>query len=316
MTTIFNSTDMPDDLRTQLAAEFDVVDVPPGTTTGLADYGTPAAWLLDGDTVVDAKTLAQLPSLRLVSNYGVGYENIDVDDATAAGVVVTNTPGVLDNAVAELTLALILGIARDVVWADRWIRAGHWGPEWAPLTNDVHGTTLGIVGMGRIGRRVAELVAPLGIRVLYHNRNRNAEIDASGLAQYVEWEQLLGESDFVTLHTPLTERTRGFFTAEDFALMKRTAYLINTARGAVVDQSALLDALTSKRIAGAALDVFVDEPLSKDSPLLELDNVVLTPHVGSATVQTRRAMIELAVANVVAGARGERPQTPVNDLAG
>lgn len=316
MTTIFNSTDVPADLLQALKSDFDVVDVPPGTESGLAAYGAPTAWILDGDTKIDAGVLSQLPSLRLVSNYGVGYDNIIVDDATAAGVIITNTPGVLDNAVAEVTLGLILGIARGIVWSDRWIRNGNWGPDWAPLTGDAHGATLGIVGMGRIGRRVAELVAPLGMRVLYHNRKPNPEIDNSGLAHYAEWETMLAESDFVSLHTPLTERTRGFFTAEDFALMKPSAYLINTARGAVVDEAALLDALTNNRIAGAALDVFVDEPLRKDSPLLQLDNVVLTPHIGSATVHTRRAMIELAVANLRAGARGEAPQTPVNSIVG
>ena len=312
METVFISSSLPDDLRARLAETYRLVDVPEGETSNLAQYGEPAGWFMDGGTPVDASVIAQLPSLRMVSNHGVGYDSVDVPAATSANIVVTNTPGVLDNAVAELTLGLILALGRGIVTYDRYVRDGSWERAWPPLTHDVHGTTLGVVGMGRIGRRLAEIVAPLGITVLYHNRSRNPEIDASGVAEWAEWEDMLQRSDFVTLHTPLTQRTRGFFVREDFALMKPSAYLINMARGAVVNTDDLVAALREGTIAGAALDVFEEEPLPVSSPLVEFDNVILQPHNGSATEETRRAMVELAIRNLEDGLAGRRPETPLN----
>lgn len=312
METVFISSSIPDDLRERLQRTYRVVDVPEGTTSGFEAYGEPAGWFMDGGTPIDAQTFAQLPMLRAVSNHGVGYDSVDLDAATAAGVPVTNTPGVLDNAVAELTLGLILALGRGIVKYDGYVRDGSWEREWPPYTNDVHGKTLGVVGMGRIGRRLAELVAPLGIEVLYHNRSKNPAIDESGVAAYAEWEDMLQRSDFVSLHTPLTERTRGFFMKEDFDLMKPSAYLINMARGAVVNTADLIDALESGRIAGAALDVFEEEPLPSSSRLLSLDNVIVQPHNGSATVETRRAMVELGIDNLEDMLEGRRPRTPLN----
>lgn len=312
MDTVFISSSLPDDLRERLAASYHLVDVPEGTTSGFAEYGEPVGWFMDGGTPVDAAVIAQLPTLRVVSNHGVGYDSVDLPAATSAQILVSNTPGVLDNAVAELTLGLILALGRGILTYDRYVRDGSWEREWPPLTHDVHGTTLGVVGMGRIGRRLAEIVAPLGITVLYHNRSRNPEIDASGVAEWAEWDDFLQRSDFVTLHTPLTQRTRGFFVREDFALMKPSAYLINMARGAVVNTDDLIAALTEGTIAGAALDVFEEEPLPQSHELLTLDNVIVQPHNGSATEETRRAMVELAIRNLEQGLRGERPETPLN----
>lgn len=312
METVFISSGIPQDLRERLEMSYKVVDVPEGTTSGFDAYGDPVGWFMDGGTPVDAAVIAQLPNLRMVSNHGVGYDSVDVPAATSAGIVVANTPGVLDNAVAELTLGLILGLGRGILKYDRYVRDGSWEQEWPPYTNDVHGKTLGVVGMGRIGRRLAEIVAPLGIKVLYHNRSKNPAIDDSGVAEWAEWEDMLQRSDFVSLHTPLTERTRGFFMAEDFALMKPSAYLINMARGAVVNTDDLLTALRERTIAGAALDVFDVEPLPQAHPLLEFENVIVQPHNGSATVETRRAMVALGIENLEAGLRGEQPRTALN----
>jgi lactate dehydrogenase-like 2-hydroxyacid dehydrogenase len=294
-----------------LRSRYHVVEVPAGTGVALAGYGSPVAWLIGGATPVNPATLAQLPELRLISNFGVGIDHIDVGAATAARVVVTNTPGVLDGAVAEFTVGLILCIGRGIASADRHVRSGGWSSA-VPLAHDLNGAVLGIVGLGRIGRRLAQLAQPFGLRVLYHNRRRDARAEDEGLAEYVSRENLLRQADFVSLHTPLTEQTRGFFGPADLAAMKKTAFLINTARGAIVDEAALVRALSEHLIAGAALDVFADEPLPAGHPLLGMDNVVLTPHIGSGTVQARRAMIELAVRNLIAGADGARPETPVN----
>ncbi len=312
METVFISSDIPNDLRERLERKYRVVDVPEGTTSGFDAYGEPAGWFMDGGPPVNAEVLAQLPTLRAVSNHGVGYDSVDVEACTAAKLPVTNTPGVLDNAVAELTLGLILALGRGILKYDSYVRDGSWEREWPPLTHDVHGKTLGVVGMGRIGRRLAEIVAPLGIEVLYHNRSKNPEIDESGVATYAEWEDMLSRSDFISLHTPLTERTRGFFMKEDFDLMKPSAYLINMARGAVVNTNDLIHALKNGTIAGAALDVFEQEPLPSTDPLLSLDNVIVQPHNGSATEETRRAMVQLGIDNLEDMLEGKRPRTPLN----
>lgn len=313
METIFISSPLPDDVRQRLESEYNVEDVPPGACADLSRYGDPAGWLMDARTTIDANVIAQLPSLRVVSNHGVGYDSVDVMAASAAGVVVANTPGVLNDAVAELAFGLMIALGRGILNFDRYVRDGSWEREQhPPLMEGVHGKTLGVVGMGRIGKRLSELVQPFGMPVIYHNRSRNAVVDEAGLARWVDWEELLQRSDFVALHTPLTERTRGLFTKSDFALMKSTAYLLNMARGGVVNTDDLLDALRSRRIAGAALDVFDLEPLPASHPLLALNNVIVQPHNGSATIETRRAMVDLAIRNLTAGIQGVRPETAVN----
>jgi lactate dehydrogenase-like 2-hydroxyacid dehydrogenase len=243
---------------------------------------------------VDADLIGAAPRLRAISNYAVGVDNVDLAAATARGIPVGHTPDVLTETTADLALALMLGIARRVVEGDRMVRAGEWH-AWAPdflLGRDLHGSTVGIVGLGRIGRAVARRLEGFGCTVLATRVTPLAE--------------LLERSDFVSLHAPLTSATRGLIGEGALARMKPTAYLVNTARGGLVDQAALGRALHFGRIAGAALDVTDPEPLPPDHPLLDAPNLLVLPHVGSATVEAREAMADLAVDNLVAGLRGER----------
>ncbi len=255
-----------------------------------------------------------VPGLRVVSNVAVGYNNIDVPTATRHGVVVTNTPGVLDETTADLAFSLILSPARRIVESDRWLRDGRWKAwgffDW--LGADVHGKTLGIVGFGRIGQAVARRGRGFDMRILYTQRRRaDRAVEAALGAEYVDKDQLLGRSDFVSLHCPLTPETTHYIDAGALARMKPTAFLINTSRGPVVDERALVAALKAKRIAGAGLDVFEKEP-AVEADLIGMPNVVLTPHIGSATVDTRLAMASLAVENCIAVVTGGKPPTPVN----
>ena len=263
---------------------------------------------------VDSELLDHAPELKIIANFGVGYNNIDVPSATRRGILVTNTPGVLTDTTADLTMALILAAARRVVEGDRRTRLGRF-QFWAPfhfLGREITGKTLGIVGMGRIGRAVARRAAGFNMRGLYHNRHHlDAEEEQVLQVQYVDLKTLLQEADFITLHTPLTPQTRHLIGSRELAWMKSDAFLINTARGAVVDEHALLEALEQGRIGGAGLDVYENEPAV--TPGLErLDNVVLLPHVGSATVETRRRMAAMAVDNLLAGLEGRMPPNCVN----
>jgi glyoxylate reductase len=262
---------------------------------------------------VDARTLELLPALRLVANYGVGYDSIDVGECRRRGVAVTNTPGVLDAAVADLTLALILAIRRRLVEADRFVRDGRWGEDWATpyLTGeDLEGAVLGIVGLGRIGQAVARRARPFGLELVYAQRRPLPAVVEAGLGvRHAALDDLLAEADVVTLHVPLTDETRELIDRRRLALLRDGAALVNTARGDVVEQDALVDELTSGRIR-AALDVFSGEP-GAPTELLRLPNVVLTPHVGSATEQTREAMTRVVVDNLLAAAAGRPLVTPV-----
>jgi glyoxylate reductase len=261
--------------------------------------------IVAGDAVDDS-VLERLPSLRLVASYGVGYDNVDVDACRGRGVAVTNTPGVLDAATADLTIALLLAVRRRVVEGDALVRAGRWGTSWSDspfLGRDLSGATLGIVGLGRIGAAVAKRARAFDMRVLFHRRTRT---DDPG---YRELDDLLRESDVVSVHTPLTPETKGLISRERLALLRDGATLVNTARGAIVDEDALVAELVSGRIS-AGLDVFVHEPQVPEA-LVKLPNVVLTPHIGSATVETRAAMTRTVVDNVLALERGEPLLTPV-----
>ncbi len=251
-----------------------------------------------------------LPSLRIVANYGVGYDRIDVAELAAHGVVVTNTPGVLDDATADLALALILAARRRVVEGDRLVRSGGWSGSWSEggLAQHVAGSTLGIVGLGRIGSAVARRARGFDMRVLFAQRTR-PETD---LGEYRELDALLEESDIVSLHVPLTAETEGLVDARRLGLLRDGACLVNTARGEIVDQDALVRELVSGRLR-AGLDVFVAEP-NVPPELLDLDNVVLTPHIGSGTAQAREAMTRLVVDNLLAVERGDPPLTPVAPL--
>lgn len=264
--------------------------------------------------VIDARVMDAAPHLKVIANYGVGYNHIDVETAAKRGILVTNTPGILTNATADLTMALILAVSRRIVEGDRMVREGKFR-FWSPfhfLGCEVSGKTLGIIGLGRIGRAVARRAAGFGMNLLYHNRRRlPPEREAALRIEYVDLESLLSESDFVSLHVPLTGETRRLIGARELSFMRPGAFLINTARGTVVDEKALLDALRRGVICGAGLDVYENEP--EPTPgLCELDNVVLLPHVGSATVETRYKMATMAVENLLAGLAGRIPPNCVN----
>jgi glyoxylate reductase len=248
---------------------------------------------------VDEGVLARYPNARIVANYGVGYDSIDVDACRARGVIVTNTPGVLDAATADLALALILAVRRRLVVADRAVREGRWTGGWADsdfLGHDVGGATLGVVGLGRIGSAVARRAEAFDMRVVHHARR-------SDRAGWLALDELLESADIVTVHVPLTAETRGLVDGRRLALLRDGACLVNTARGEVVDEPALVRELVSGRI-DAGLDVFAHEP-QVPRELLGLSNVVLTPHVGSATTETREAMTRVLVENLHALARGD-----------
>lgn len=269
--------------------------------------------LVVANDTVDGRVLDLLPDLRLVANYGVGYDRIDVAACAARGVAVTNTPGVLDAATADLAVALVLACRRRVVEGDRFVRAGRWGTDWAMpylLGDEVTGSTLGIVGLGRIGEAVARRARGFDFRILYTKRHRLDEVQERELGlEYRELDALLGESDAVTLHVPRTQDTERLIDARRLALLHDGACLVNTARGEIVDEPALARELVAGRIR-AGLDVFAHEP-HVPAELLELPNVVLTPHLGSATVRTREAMTRLVVDNILAAAAGRPLFTPV-----
>lgn len=265
---------------------------------------------------IDEEVMSQAPQLKIISNYAVGYNNINVEAATERNILVTNTPDVLTEATADLTWALLLAIARRIPESDQYTRQGHfkgWEPELL-LGRSVNDKVLGIIGMGRIGEAVARRAKGFNMKILYHKRKRLPEEKERELnAEYVSLKELLKKSDFVSLHVPLTRESHHLISAEQFKLMKPESFLINTSRGPLVDESALVDALRTKEIAGAALDVFEEEPAIEPG-LIELKNVILAPHIGSATVETRVEMANLAVDNVLAVLKGDPPLTPVNDI--
>ena len=258
-------------------------------------------------------TLRAAPKLRIVANVAVGYDNVDVPACTRRGVVVTNTPGILDETTADFAWTLMLAVARRVVEADQYVRAGNW-KGWSfdqYCGTDVWGKTLGIVGFGRIGQAVARRALGFSMKVIYNSRKRAApEIEKQLNAEYRDMNALLAESDFISLHVPLNGDTRQLIDAPKFYRMKPTAFLINTSRGPVVDEAALVHALEAKKIAGAGLDVFEQEPFIH--PGLKRSNVVLAPHLGSASIETRGKMALTAAENIAAFFRGQRPPNPLN----
>lgn len=316
--TILVSGHLTDDILSLLAQECDVranrEDRPMGRADLLEAVAGADGFLSMITDAVDAELMDAAPRLRVVSNMAVGYNNIDVAAATARGIVVTNTPGILTEATAELAFALILAAARRVVDLDRRTRAGEW-TCWAPLlflSREVSGKTLGVVGLGRIGRAVARRARAFGMRVLYHSRSRLEAAEERDLGvEYAEKDELLATADFVSLHVPLSAETRHLIGRRELDLMKPTAYLINTSRGPVVDEAALVEALKARRIEGAGLDVYESEPMLTPG-LAALDNAVLLPHVGSATVETRAKMARMAAENLLSALRGERPAHVVN----
>ncbi len=255
---------------------------------------------------IDGELLDNAPRLRVVSQMAVGVDNIDVAACRARNIAVGNTPGVLTETTADLAFALLLATARRVVEAERFLRAGQW-QTWSPMLlvgPDIHHATLGIVGMGRIGYEMARRAHGFQMNLLYSSRSPHPDVEQDFGAKRVDLNTLLSESDFVSLHAPLTPETRHLIGVEQLARMKPSAMLINTARGPVVDTAALVNALRNHQIAGAGLDVFNVEPLPPDDPLCALDNVVLLPHIGSASIATRTKMAVLAAENLVAGIQG------------
>lgn len=273
-----------------------------------------AEGLLGGGLKVDQALLEQAPRLRIVCNTSVGYDNLDMEELKQRGIVATNTPEVLNETVADTVIALMLAAARRIPELDAAIRKGLWGTEpsdsWYGV--DVHHKTLGIIGMGGIGNAIAQRAKfGFGMDILYHNRSRKPEAEERFGARYCGLDELLGKADFVCLMTPLTPSTAGLIGRRELSLMKPSAIFINGSRGATVDEEALVEALEKRTIHAAGLDVFVEEPLPGDHPLTRLDNVVLAPHIGSATGETRLKMAMLAAENLTAFVQGWTPPTMI-----
>ncbi len=259
-----------------------------------------------GHPTVDAALMDRMPNLKVVSNHGVGVDHIDVAAAEARNIPIGNTPGCLDASTADMTIALLMAAARNIVIGDHHARSPdfiHYDPS-ILIGHEVTGSTLGIIGMGRIGKEVARRANGFAMKVLYHNRNRDLEAEQELGVTYVPFDELLKASDFVTLNCPLTEETTGLISTAQFELMQPSAILVNMARGPVIDTDALVEALRSNKIAVAALDVTDPEPLPRDHPLLQMDNVVIAPHLGSASDRTRRRMMEMSIENLVAALAG------------
>jgi glyoxylate reductase len=317
---VFVARRIPDDGLTVVTGATDATvwpdELPPPRDELLrAIAGCDGVLTLLTDRVDDEFLDAAGPQLKVVSNYAVGFDNVDVPACTARGIPVGNTQGVLTETTADLAFALMMATARRLPEGDRYVRAGRW-KTWGPLLllgPDVHGATIGIVGFGRIGQAVARRAAGFGMTILYHDVHRaEPAVEAEHSATFLPLEKLLAQADFVSLHVNLTPQTRGLINAEKLGWMKPTAVLVNTSRGPVVDGAALATALREGQIFAAGLDVTDPEPIAADDPLLALDNCLVVPHIASASHATRSKMAEMAAANLLAGLRGERLPTPVN----
>ena len=300
------------DLRLKLETVGDLVDV-----NRDVDGDNRVFELLRNSDGILCSSLHQLPTvelekcaprIKIISNFGVGFDNVDITAATRLGIRVCNTPGVLDIAVSEMCLALILGVSRRIVEADRFARDGKWGEEPFPLGADLYGKTLGVVGFGRIGQAVTERARAFGMSIIYSDIV-DFEHDS---AKRVSFETLLSEADVVSLHVSLTDETRGLINRDTLKAMKKTAILVNTARGPIVNQGELCRALKDRVIAGAAIDVTDLEPAAPDDPVFSTPNLIVTPHIGTATLETRRRMAELCVGNLVEVLSGRDPIASVN----
>jgi glyoxylate reductase len=305
--------DAVDRLRARAEVEVWPREMPPTRTEFIKRIKRADAVLSMLSDRLDAATLAALPNLKVISNYAVGVDNVDLAAATKAGIPVGHTPGVLTDATADIAFALLLTTARRVAEGDREVRAGNWR-TWGPeilLGADVTGATLGIIGWGQIGQAMARRAAGFRMKILYLKR-RGMAAGAGIEARGVSLERLLADSDFISIHVPLTSETRHMIGAAEFRRMKPGAILINTARGPIVDQKALVAALGSGRLGGAGLDVTDPEPLRRGDPLLKLPNVVITPHIGSASRATRERMAAMAVDNIIAVMNGQVPRWCAN----
>ena len=315
---VFVTRHLPGDALDQLADKAEIAvwgnALPPGRDELVQEVARSDGVLTLLTDRIDDELLDRSTRLLVVSNMATGFDNIDVVAASRRIVLVTRTPGVLSATTAEYTIALLFAAARRVVEGDRLVRSGEW-KTWGPevlLGRDLSGAMLGIIGMGGIGREVARRARALGMRVVYFSRNRKPGLERRHRMSFLRLDELLRESDFVSLHAPLTSETRHIIDDETLALMKSTAILVNTARGPLVDQGALYRALSLGRIAGAALDVTDPEPLEPNDPLLGLPNVIVTPHIASASVATRSRMARLAVENLLEALAGRVPKHAVN----
>jgi len=264
---------------------------------------------------IDAEVFDAAPKLKMIAQLAVGFDNVDVQEATKRGIYVSNTPEVLTDTTADFAWTLLMALARRVVEADKYVRMGKWEVGWHPAMlqgRDVYGATMGIVGAGRIGYAVAKRATGFSMKILFYDVIPRPEMEKDFGAKKVDLDELLKQSDFVSVHVPLMKETHHLINAEKLRLMKKTAYLINNSRGSVVDEKALYEALNEGRIAGAGLDVFEQEPTSLANPLLKLDNVVVAPHISSASYETRSKMAEMVADNLIAFFEGKKPPNLIN----
>ncbi|KON86472.1 2-ketogluconate reductase [Sporosarcina globispora] len=316
---VFISRKLPEDAIAMLKEKYtvemwDKEDVPVPYDVLLQETRKADAILTMLSEPVNEEVLKAGEKLKIVANMAVGYDNVDVETAKRLGITVTNTPDVLNDSTADLTFALVLAAARRMVEAAEFVKEGNW-KSWSPLLlagQDVHHKTIGIVGMGNIGKTVAKRAAGFDMEILYHNRSRKPDAEQELGAQYVSFAELLKRSDFVVCLTPLTEETRDLFNRNAFRIMKDQAVFVNASRGPVVNENDLYEALKAGEIAAAGLDVFAEEPIGANHPLLELKNVVAMPHIGSASMETRYAMMKLCAENIDLILSEEQPKTPVN----
>ncbi|MFD2045160.1 2-hydroxyacid dehydrogenase [Ornithinibacillus salinisoli] len=316
---IYITRKIPGETMTELSSNFDIrmwnheeTPVPREVLLEEAKNANGIVCMLTDN--IDHKLLESAPNLQIIANMAVGYDNIDVEVAKEKGVIVTNTPNVLTETTADLTFALLMATARRIVEASNYIRDDNW-KDWSPYLlagSDIHGKTIGIVGMGRIGQAVAKRAKGFGMKILYHNRNRKPDAEKELQASYSNFENLISKSDYVVSVVPLTSETKYLFNQKVFEQMKASAIFINVSRGQVVDEEALYRALLSKQIKGAGLDVFENEPIRSNHPFLALSNVVCLPHIGSASLETRTEMIQLCMDNIEGFFRGTGAKTPVN----
>jgi len=316
---VYVTRHLPEIALRELTAVCDVEiwdkEFPPSYETILENLADKAGILCLLTDRIDAELINVAPDLKVISQCAVGYDNIDVPAATARGIVVGNTPGVLTAATADFTFTLLMAAARRVGEAIDYIRAGKW-ETWGLTTllgQEIYGTTLGLIGFGRIGQAVARRAQGFNMQVLYYDTNRQVDLESKLGVAYRDFSQLLVESDFISIHVDLNPETVGLIGAREFRLMKTSAILINTSRGPVVDPESLYHALKNEQIAYAALDVTDPEPLPQNHQLLSLSNLIVAPHIASATVTSRTLMAQMAVRNLIAGVLGEKLPYPVND---
>lgn len=319
---VFVTRKLPDEGLRMITKAFDTLvwpsDVPPSTQEIIQNAEDCEGLVTLLSDPIGRDVIEMLPKLKVISQYAVGYDNIDVPFASNRKVVVTNTPGVLTETTADLAWALIMAATRRIVEADEYVRNGNWNVAWGPellLGSDIFDATLGIIGMGRIGSAVAKRAAGFKMNILYHTRSENEytkEIELQYNGTRADLHTLLQKSDIISLHIPLSSETYHLLGEREFKLMKQGAVIVNTSRGAVIDEEALFKALESGHLGAAGLDVFNQEPIQKNNPLMKLQNVILTPHIGSASVKTRTTMAIMCAQNLIAALNGEKPPNLVN----